>query len=147
MALEFLPLLAKLLGPQTVVGLRTATDRIIAVARLNRRRNAVVVETQVEEAIRSVMSSAMLEALSGAEVRNQATQLFESKIAALVPLEVFKAVMHEIESHELDVAGVARLHPSYARVIAEAWRQAVEEVIALLREMHPRMAPRAGMTA
>lgn len=139
-ALELLPLLAKLMAPRSVPGTRIATNYAIIVARYDRRRRSAVEEMRVEEALRSVMTSAMLEALSGPEVRIQATKLFEQKVQALVPIHIFRALMREIEANELDVAEMTRRHPSCAAMISEAWRQTVEEVIAQLRAMQPRAA-------
>jgi hypothetical protein len=140
MALELLPLLTKLMAPRSVPGTRIATNYAIVVARYDRRQRTAIEEMQVEDALRSAMSSAMLEALAGPEVCAQITRLFEKKIAALVPINVFRALMREIESNEFDVAVAAQQFPSCAVLITEMWRLTVEEVIVLLHGMQPRAA-------
>jgi hypothetical protein len=144
MGIELMPLLTKLMGPQTVPGARIATDRLVTTMLDARRRNLALNERKVEEALSSSMTSTMIEALSSAEVRRFAREFFASKIEALVPVEVFKALMHEVEAREIDVQGLVRRYPSYATLVTEIWRKTIEETVEILRR--PRCAtPAAGM--
>ena len=42
-------------------------------------------------------------------------------------------LMREIEARELDVQSVISRHPSYAKVLTEAWRKTIDEVGDTLR--------------
>src|SRR3984885_13663300 len=133
MGLELLPLLSKLLLPQTGVGVGVGTDRIIAIAQHVRRRNASAERDEMEAAIRRSMGRTMQDAAERFEMGGFATQLFATKLKALIPMEVFKSVMHEVEARDFDIQSFNREHPSHAGTIAEAWEQLVDEMMELLK--------------
>jgi hypothetical protein len=131
--LELMPLVTKLIAPQTVPGSRIATDRLVATMVHLRRRNAAMEEQRVEGELRSLMASAMIEALSKPDTRCFAAQLFATKVNALVPVEVFKTLMHEIEAREIDVQALIRRYPACAKLVTEAWRKSIEESVEILQ--------------
>jgi hypothetical protein len=133
MGLEFLPLLSKLFLPQTVSGVRTATDRVIAIGHHMRRRNASIEQDEIEASLRSSMASAMRDAVDDPELRRFASQLFAAKLKALIPMEAFKTLMNEIEMRDLDIQSFNRCHPACASILAQAWGETVSETIELLR--------------
>jgi hypothetical protein len=137
MGLELLPLLSKLLAPQTVAGIRVATDRVIAVAHQMRRRKAAVEEQEIEEALRSSMASAMRTAIEGPDLQRFAARVLAAKVAALVPMEVFKALMDEIEARDYDLQSFCHRHPSHARILTDEWQKTVDETIEMLRRTRP----------
>ena len=75
----------------------------------------------------------MGEALASLGVREQSVRLFQSKVEALIPIEIAKRVFVEIEAGDRDAQAAMRRHPDYAHVIAEAWTQAMAEVSERLR--------------
>lgn len=81
------------------------------------------------------MTAAMNEALAQPELREAATRVFLAKVKVLVPLEAFQMLMREVEARELDVQSMAMRHQSYAKVITEAWRLALDEVVEALRNV------------
>lgn len=144
MALELLPLVAKLVTPKTVPGMRIATDATIAKLAYRRRHNDAVDEESMEQTLRAATTAAMTDALSGPEVHAFAVKIFATKVEALMPIEAFKMLMREIEARELDVQSAIRRHPSYARILTEMWRKTIDEVSEALR---PYSQPTAAWAA
>lgn len=134
---EVMALLLKLMAGMSVPGMRIAIDKQIAMERHARRRKAAAEEARIEEALRETMTAAMLTALSTSEVQNHAAQLFTGKVEALAPIEVFKALMREIEAGEVNVQSAIQRHPDIARVITEAWAKTIDEVVERLRPTKP----------
>jgi hypothetical protein len=134
MALELLPLLAKLTGPPTLPGVRIATDYVIDVERHLRRRKVAVEEGKIEETLRSVMTEALLEALATRKIRSYAGQLLSNEVTALVPIEVFRTLMRDIEAGQLELQATIRRFPQCASVLTEAWRKCIDEMLKQLRD-------------
>ena len=131
--LELLPLLLKTLSDRSAPGVRIAVDRDIALVMHERRRIAAYEDQQREMDLRAAMDFAMNEALSSGEIREQAIKLFQSKIGALVPIEIAKRLFAEIEAGAREAETAMRCHPDYAKAIGEAWSRAMEEVCERLR--------------
>ena len=134
MGLELLPLLSKLLLPQTAIGVGLGTDRVIAIARHMKRREALAERDEMEAVMKRSMTRAMHDAADGPELRRFVTQLFAAKLRALIPMEVFKSMMLEVEARDFDIQAFNRQHPTCAHIIAEAWAETVDATIELLRQ-------------
>jgi hypothetical protein len=144
-ALELLPLIAKLFAPQSIPGIRIATDFVIARSRHLRRRKAALEEDTIEDKIRSAMTAAMVDALAQPELNAVASRIFTAKIQALVPIEAFQMLMLKIEALELETQSFINRHPSSAQAITEAYNQAIEEFGDALRYAFPYTKPEAGL--
>jgi len=131
--LELLPLLLKILSARSLPGVRIAVDRDIAVAMHERRRTAAYEDQQREMDLRAAMDLGMNEALASAAVQEQASRLFQSKVEALIPIEIAKRLFVEIEAGARDAQAAIRRHPDHAGIIGEAWSQAMSEVSERLR--------------
>lgn len=132
-AIELLPLLLMAIGKRSVPGFRVGIDREIAIAKHERLREAVLEECYSESAVRTMMSGAMQEALASPVVRQHAIRHFQSKIDVLMPIDVAKRLISELESSATIVERTARTHPNIARTVTEIWAQAMTEVIATVR--------------
>ena len=127
--LELLPLLTKLLAPRSIPGTRIATEHAIAALKYERRHNAAAEEAVIASAARSLLSSAMLDALAWPETRSQIEQRLAANVMALVPFEMFHALLREIEAAELKVAAAAQEYPSSAETITALYEEMLDEVV------------------
>lgn len=131
--MEMLPLLTKLLAGKSIVGLRLATGRAIERFVQQERIAASRNDMDVAVAINGAMKVAMTEACSNPDVRQFCVKLFGTKLRAFVPLEVVRAVLHDIETRQSDVTATMRRFPKYAGAISEAWSHTVREAVELIK--------------
>lgn len=136
--LELLPLLLKTLSERSVPGVRIGADREIAIAHHERRRVAAREDLGREMTLRAAMDAAMAEALESVEIQEEAVRLFQQKLFALIPIEAAKRICAEIAAREIHET--IRRHPDYAHVISEAWRQAMNEIVARFSDGAPKPA-------
>jgi hypothetical protein len=126
--LELLPLTLKLLSDKSISGLRIIADREIASDACERRRELVREDRIRERVLRAAMDAAMNEAFASPEVQQHMSKLFQSKVEALIPIEIAKRLIAEIETGAQNVEAATRRRPSCAHAIAEAWSHAMAEV-------------------
>lgn len=131
--IELMPLLLMAIGKRSVPGVRVGIDREIAIARHKRFRDAVLEEQYSEQAVREMMTRAMHEALTSTVLQQHAMRHFQSKIDTLMPIDVAKRLISQLESSAASVERTARNHPNIARTVTEIWSQAMSEVIAAVR--------------
>jgi hypothetical protein len=132
-AIELLPLLLMTDGKRSVSGVRVGIDREIAMAKLERLREAVLEEHLSESSVQAMMTGAMQDALASPIVRQHAMRHFQSRLDLLIPIDVAKRLIAELESSASIVERTARTHPTIAQTVTEIWTQAMSEIIATLR--------------
>lgn len=130
--LELAPLALKGIAGPSAPGARMAVDHDLTVAGHQRRRENAIHAKKQRVALRDAMDEAKDAALLSVETRDRFKALFESKLDALLPLDVAKRIVAEIEeAHDLRLAS-ARRCPGAVDAINAAWDQAMDELTARL---------------
>lgn len=141
LALEFLPMLLKVMNGQSVAGRRIMDERECAIGQYDDRRRAAEGERINHETMTSISADAAEGLRHSAAAQQAIEQTHLALLHANAPIETMNKLMHWIRERQAEVDRFISKYPQHASTVSEAWNRVIEQATAaMVRHMYARTA-------